>query len=283
MPCQELLCAAAAAAYIEAHLADPLSLAAVAREARYSPYHLHRLFTAAAGIPLYGYIRRRRLTEAARQLTATRRPILDIALSAGYQSQQSFTAALAAMYKLTPRELRRRGRFYPLQLPLRLKADPSPGGGSFRLRPAEEGDIPAWISLLSQVAGGFPCLEEPLHRRQLARAAARGEALLLWDGDTPVGAAAFSRRRGSIDFLAAHPQYRRRGVLEALLEQIAGRELPERALSITTFRRGDPADPGQRAEYLALGFVEDAPAVQFGYPVQRLVLPPRREVPRHGG
>lgn len=71
-----------------------------------------------------------------------------------------------------------------------------------------------------------------------------------------VGAMAFSYETGSIKFMGVHPQYR-------------GREI-----SITTYRQGDRADTGRRAELLQLGFTERELMVEFGYPTQRFVLPP---------
>lgn len=109
--------------------------------------------------------------------------------------------------------------------------------------------------------------------RRWPGAAAEGEALLLWDRNAAVGAAVFSRRKGYIELLTAHPQYRRRGVTRALLRFVAEKELPGRPLRITTFRAGDPADTGQWEDYRRLGFVDAGPGVQFGYPVQQMVLP----------
>lgn len=50
-----------------------------------------------------------------------------------------------------------------------------------------------------------------------------------------------------------------------------------RELSITTFRQGDKADTGQRAEYKRLGFAEAELLIEFGYPTQRLILPAKQE------
>ena len=47
---EELERVAAAVGCIEARLGEPLNLTAAAQEARYSKYHFHRLFAAAAGI-----------------------------------------------------------------------------------------------------------------------------------------------------------------------------------------------------------------------------------------
>lgn len=273
----------AAVSYVEAHLPERLDLDAVARAAGYSKYHLHRMFAGTAGLTLHDYIRRRRLTEAARRLTHSERPVIEIALAAGYESQQAFAAAFKAMYKRTPGEYRRRGAFYPLQLELSLHMDPfPPGSAGQRVSYAAPEDLPDWMRFLAFVAGDFPCLEEGPHRKQARRFIERGQALVVRDGPAIIGAAAFSGETGRIGFLAAHPQYRRRGVTEALLRAMLRGPLAGREVSITTFRQGDKADTGQRGEYKRLGFAESELLTEFGYPVQRLVLPPEAGEGRHG-
>ena len=74
---------------------------------------------------LHDYVRRRRLTEAARMLVFSERPVLEIALLAGYESQQAFTSVFKAMYKRTPAEYRRDRFFYPLQLAFTRRCPPS--------------------------------------------------------------------------------------------------------------------------------------------------------------
>lgn len=54
--------------YIEDHLDEPLDLDTMAEKTCCSKYHLHRLFAKSAGMTLHSYVRRRRLTEAARML-----------------------------------------------------------------------------------------------------------------------------------------------------------------------------------------------------------------------
>lgn len=103
--------------YIEEHLLeDRLELGQIAEAAGYSKYHLHRMFTAVVGVPIHQYIRRRRLTEAARSLKNTERPILDIALCSGYETQRSFSAAFKALYRRSPQWYRKHGAFMPVQL-----------------------------------------------------------------------------------------------------------------------------------------------------------------------
>lgn len=147
--------------FIEGHLHERLSLDGAAAAAHYSKYHLHRLFTEAAGMTLYSYMVRRRLTEGARRLVFSEYPVLDVALSCGYESQQAFTLAFREMYKLPPARYRERGKFYPLQLRLRLTEYPA----EEKLVPedvrlAAEEDIPSWMELLRLTVDGYPCLDE---------------------------------------------------------------------------------------------------------------------------
>ncbi len=73
------------------------------------------------------YVRKRRLTEAARALVHTNRRILDIALDWQYDSHEAFTRAFKRAYSLTPFEYRRRGIFVPIRAALSL-ADIEPLG-----------------------------------------------------------------------------------------------------------------------------------------------------------
>lgn len=102
--------------YIEAHLEDKLDLESIALEARYSKYHLHRMFTSIVGFTVHSYVQRRRLTEAARLLIFTNQSIMGIALFAGYETQQSFSVAFKALFDCSPQALRKKRDFFPLQL-----------------------------------------------------------------------------------------------------------------------------------------------------------------------
>lgn len=274
-------CAARAVRYIEDHLDEPLDLETVARAMHYSKFHLHRMFTDAAGMPMHRYIRRRRLTEAARLLVFSDSPVMEAALTAGFASRQAFTDAFRAMYKRAPAAYREEGTFYPLQLELTLHPAPSAGGAAYTIDRAAEEDIPAWMALAPLVIDGFPRFEEAAHLRRLRRCVEQGRALLLRDQGIPIGAAAFSRQAGSIDFFGIHPQYRRRGAAEALLDWLLREEFSGREVGVTTFREGDRADPGQRAAFRRLGFAGAELGTEFGYPVQRMVLRPGKGAAPH--
>ena len=90
---------AAAVEYIESHLDEKVDLKLVADAVHYSKYHLHRVFSGTVGLTIHNYTQRRRLTEAAKLLVFSKKPIMEIALEAGYESQQAFTDAFTAMYK----------------------------------------------------------------------------------------------------------------------------------------------------------------------------------------
>lgn len=264
-------------AFIETHLGQRIELEQVAEAAGYSKYHLHRMFTSVLGMTPHDYIQRRRLTEAAKLLAFSQAPILDIALMAGYESQQAFSVVFKAMYKKTPLEYRQAGSFYPLQLVFVPKDIPT-GARAWRVDLARAEDIPNWMGLVRTAIHGFPCLEESTHRVELETYIRQGQALIIRDDGDIVGAAAFSPQTGSVDFLAAHPQYRCQGVTQALLDFMMDKLMVGRALSITTFRAGDKADLGQREEYQRMGFAEAELLTQFGYPTQRFVLRPAETV-----
>lgn len=274
----------AAIGYIEGHLDDRLELERVAEAAHYSKYHLHRMFTETAGMTLHDYARRRRLTEAARLLVFSRRPISQISLWCGYESQQAFSQAFKSMYKAPPSAYRAAGSFYPLQLPFVLRGEAVRGAytkGDVRL--AEEGDIPAWMELTRLVIDGYPAMDEGAYLEQLRESVRAGHALVLGEGDALAGALSFSPGPGRMEFLGVHPQYRRRGLQRLLLDVLTERCLPGREISTTTYRERDRADTGHRALLLELGFAQRELLTEFGYPTQRMVLPPRGKEGRDGG
>ncbi len=269
---------AAAISYIEAHLNGKLDLDTVSTAVCYSKYHLHRMFTETVGITLHDYVRRRQLTEAAKLLVFSKEPIIEIALMAGYGSQQAFTSVFRSMYKQTPLEYRQNEVFYPLQLEFTLNKDPTaPDAITREISYAVPADIPGWMDFITLVIDGFPCLDESSHLEQVRQYIRRRQALIMRDGPAIIGAAAFSCQTGSIDFLAVHPQYRHYGVAKAFLDFMMCGLFAGREISITTFREGDRADPGQREEYKRLGFAESELLMEFGYPTQRLILLPKQE------
>ena len=65
--------------YIENHLDGKLELETAAEAVHYSKYHLHRLFNETMGMTIHDYVQRRQLTEAAKLLVFSDRPVIEIA------------------------------------------------------------------------------------------------------------------------------------------------------------------------------------------------------------
>ncbi len=95
-------------AYIREHLDGPIELEAMASLACLSPFHFHRVFRGMTGEALMAHVRRLRLERAARQLRASSRPVIDVALEAGFDSHEAFTRAFKAAYVFSPTAFRRR-------------------------------------------------------------------------------------------------------------------------------------------------------------------------------
>ena len=142
----------AAIDYIESHLYENLDLETIANAVHYSKYHLHRMFTNTAGLTIQTYAQRRRLTEAAKLLVLSDKPILEIALMTGYQSQQAFSDIFKAMYKKSPKRYREEKDFYPLQLRYILNENPTDLGKQNRWQQqivcAANDDISEWMKLV---------------------------------------------------------------------------------------------------------------------------------------
>ncbi|CAL9344750.1 GyrI-like domain-containing protein [Streptomyces sp. enrichment culture] len=119
--------------HIESHLDQDINAAELARIAATSEYHLRRLFSALAGMPLSEYVRRRRLTAAGAEVLAGRDSLLEIAVRHGYGSGEGFARAFRAMHGVGPGEARRTGAALVSQprLAFRLTVE---GSSSMRYR-----------------------------------------------------------------------------------------------------------------------------------------------------
>ena len=244
--------------YIESHLDGKLELETVAEAVHYSKYHLHRLFTETVGMTIHDYVQRRQLTEAAKLLVFSDKPIIEIAFICGYESQQSFSLAFKAMYKSPPAEYREERSFYPLQLRFILHRRTTAMEFTIQdIRLAEKKDIVDWMNLMRLVIDGYPVMDEDDYLAKLEESIDEKRALVLREGDILIGAMAFTYSPGSIEFLGVH--------------------LPGQEISTTTFREQDKADTGHRDMLLQLGFAEKELLTEFGYPTQRFVLPPKKQ------
>ncbi|OAS84016.1 MULTISPECIES: AraC family transcriptional regulator [Metabacillus] len=96
--------------YIEENLTNDIDFKEVARLAFCSEYHFKRMFSFLAGVTLSEYIRRRRLTLAAFELSNSNLRIIDVAIKYGYSSPDSFTRAFQSLHGVTPSEARNKGQ-----------------------------------------------------------------------------------------------------------------------------------------------------------------------------
>lgn len=99
--------------FIEARLTDELSLGPVAAAAGLSSYHFSRMFRALTGETVTSYIRRRRLTEAARSLIHRDDRLIELALTYGFDSQAAFSRAFKRQFGVPPGAYRKARRAMP--------------------------------------------------------------------------------------------------------------------------------------------------------------------------
>jgi AraC family transcriptional regulator len=96
-------------AYAAAHLEEDLSLAALAGRAGLSAFHLHRVFSAAAGETPKQYTLRLRLARTALLLLTGSDSVLNVALACGFQSHEAFCRAFRRRFGMNPGAYRARG------------------------------------------------------------------------------------------------------------------------------------------------------------------------------
>ncbi|OBQ57538.1 AraC family transcriptional regulator [Halodesulfovibrio spirochaetisodalis] len=93
--------------YMELHLDEPVSLAVLADISMYAPHHFHHVFRGLIGEGVAEYQRRLKMQRAAGSLLYSNRQIIDIALQAGYGSQEAFTRAFKRWSGFTPKHYRK--------------------------------------------------------------------------------------------------------------------------------------------------------------------------------
>ncbi len=96
--------------HIQTHLDGDLSLERLARKVNLSPFYFQRQFQAAIGESPKQYTNRLRLERAAYHLKIREASILDIAISSGFHSHETFSRAFKRHFGLSPRDYRRSER-----------------------------------------------------------------------------------------------------------------------------------------------------------------------------
>lgn len=106
---------------VEAQLTDELDIGGLARELGTTEYHLRRMFSSLAGMPLSEYVRRRRMTVAAAEVVRGADDLLSIAVRHGYGSGEAFGRAFRAVHGASPGDVRREGGPLRTQPQLRFR------------------------------------------------------------------------------------------------------------------------------------------------------------------
>jgi len=183
--------------FVESHLREPIALEEIAIHSGVSPYHLTRAFDVVTGHSLMRYVRARRLSEAARQLSNGAPDILSVALDAGYGSHEAFTRAFRDQFRLTPEQVRGRGQLANLWLrePIIMDSTPMPNLAP----PRFETTKPLLLAGLNarynqQTSAGIPSQWERLHA-YLGHVPKQV-------GETAYGACYNTDEEGNFDYLA---------------------------------------------------------------------------------
>ena len=88
--------------YIENNKTEEISLSDLARSSLFSPWYSYRLFRDCLGLTPTEYIRKYRLTEAAKQLCSGDVKVIDAAMDAGFTNVDTFTRAFYREFGLNP-------------------------------------------------------------------------------------------------------------------------------------------------------------------------------------
>jgi AraC family transcriptional regulator len=106
---------------VEEHLTEEFDVNGLARALGTTEYHLRRMFSSLAGMPLSEYVRRRRMTLAAAAVVRGEDDLLSIAVRHGYGSTEAFGRAFRAVHGASPGEVRRDGGPLRTQPQLRFR------------------------------------------------------------------------------------------------------------------------------------------------------------------
>lgn len=93
--------------YIDAHLAEPITLDELAAIAAMSPYHLIRSFKTEMGVTPFRWVLLQRIERARRLLEITALPLAEIAYACGFSSQSHFSTVFKQATGATPAGYRR--------------------------------------------------------------------------------------------------------------------------------------------------------------------------------
>ncbi|MDP9695417.1 UNVERIFIED_ORG: AraC family transcriptional regulator [Arthrobacter globiformis] len=106
--------------FVECHLTDEIDVGGLAMSLGTTEYHLRRMFSSLAGMPLSEYVRRRRMAVAAADVLGDGE-LLAIAVKYGYGSTEAFGRAFRSVHGVGPGDVRRDGGPLRTQPQLRFR------------------------------------------------------------------------------------------------------------------------------------------------------------------
>lgn len=109
--------------YIEKNIEEEINYETISKEIGMSPYYFHRMFSNIVGVSPAEYIRNRRLSLAADELSSSKASILDTAIKYQYGSNESFTRAFTKFHNVTPKMAKVNGTKLKNYSPIRLSLD----------------------------------------------------------------------------------------------------------------------------------------------------------------
>ncbi len=107
--------------YMEEHITEPLDMEEIAGCAYVSSFHFQRIFSVLCGFTVGEYIRSRRLSLAAQELSRSNRKVIDVALKYGYDSPDSFAKAFLRFHGISPSAAKEKGAKLKAFAPVRIK------------------------------------------------------------------------------------------------------------------------------------------------------------------
>jgi ribosomal protein S18 acetylase RimI-like enzyme len=141
---------------------------------------------------------------------------------------------------------------------------------------AELSDLDSWMHMIDIVRDNFPGIDtdELLagYRQTVIKNMNRRTAVCAKLADKVVGLLLFSYNAKCLSCMAVHPDHRRQGIAEAMIQRMLPLFPEDADISVITFRENDSKGIAPRSLYRKIGFTEAELVEEFNYPHQKFVL-----------
>lgn len=155
--------------YMRLHLAEPMTLARISREAGSSSYHFARLFQAYTGETPFEFLRRIRLLTALRMLEEdAKASITEIAMCVGYETSAAFNKSFRKALDTNPSDFRKLGKDPQMEVIYDLSRPRLQEEITMNLSQCETVTRPLTHFVFLETQGPFPEVAPPLWDKLLA-------------------------------------------------------------------------------------------------------------------